>query len=108
MTQHIDLARGKWQTMTLAEQLGNAGSEFGRALKAQASHDHSRFEAATARFFELINLTVVDPRWRGPRRQELARVKELCGHVIFGDDRAEAAGLEKYFLQFAHLARSNT
>ena len=106
MTQHTDLAQGRWQTMTLAEQLGNAGSEFGRAVKAQKLNDNSRFEGAAERFIELINLTVADPRWRGRRRQELARVKEAGGEALYGQDLAQAESLEKYFFQFALLARS--
>ncbi len=31
--QHRELAAGGWQTMTLAQQLANIGSEFGRAAR---------------------------------------------------------------------------
>lgn len=104
--QHADLARGRWHTLTLAEQLGNVGSEFGRALAARTRGDQSRFENSSARFYELIALTVADPRWRGRRRQELARVKEVSGEALYGNDQTAAASLEKYFFQFALLART--
>lgn len=32
---HQNLADGRWFTLTLAQQLGNAGSEVGRALNWQ-------------------------------------------------------------------------
>lgn len=91
--------------MTLADQLGNTGSEFGRALAARSRGDEPRFENAVSRFYELMTLTVADPRWRGRRRQELARVKEVSGEALFGNSQSAAAGLEKYFFQFALLAR---
>ena len=31
--QHQDAARGRWQTLTLAEQFGNVGSEISRAIR---------------------------------------------------------------------------
>ena len=104
---HEDLAQGRWQTMTLAEQLGNVGSEFSRAIKAREAGNQGRFENASDRFLELLDLTVVDPRWRGYRRRELARVKEASGETLYGIDQSGAASLEKYFFQFALLARAN-
>lgn len=104
--QHVDLAQGRWQTLTLPEQLGNAGSEFGRALAARQGGDQSRFENAAARFYELIGLTVADPRWQGRRRRELARVKEIGAGALYDNDQMAAASLEKYFFQFACLART--
>lgn len=102
----LELAKRRWFTLSLAEQLGNAGSEFGRAAGARRRGDEPRFESAATRFFELMILTVADPRWRGQRRRELARVKELSGDALYGDDKEAAASLEKYFFQFALLARA--
>ncbi len=31
--QHKDLAAGRWYSLSLAEQLGNVGSDFERALR---------------------------------------------------------------------------
>ncbi|MDP3956734.1 MAG: hypothetical protein Q8P97_01940 [bacterium] len=102
--QHKDLAKGRWFTLTLAEQLGNAGSEFERALAARAQGDSERFARAAERFYELMNLTVADPRWRGLRRREIARAKEQSTEVLESGN-SEAAGLQRYFMQFAFLAR---
>lgn len=33
--QHQNLAAGSWQKLSLAEQLGNVGSEVGRAIARQ-------------------------------------------------------------------------
>ena len=32
---HANLAAGRWHTLTLADQLGNIGSDVGRAIRAK-------------------------------------------------------------------------
>jgi hypothetical protein len=103
---HESLAAGRWQTMTLPQQLGNAGSEFERALSWKNQGVSDKFESALERFVELMDLTVSDPRWRGPRRRELARVKEHSLFLLTNDEKTEDVPLQNYFLQFALLARS--
>jgi hypothetical protein len=48
-----------------------------------------------------------DDRWRGPRRQEILRVREEFCRLFFDPDVApnSADGLTKYFLAFAVNAR---
>lgn len=59
---HSSLANGRWQTFTLAEQLGNVGGEVERALRAHAQGKQDRFEHALDRALELFDLTATDPR----------------------------------------------
>lgn len=66
MTQHTSLAAGRWQQFTLAEQLGHVGSEVSRTRKAQG--DDNRFWSAATRAFELLDLTIEDPRWQSRLR----------------------------------------
>ena len=104
---HASLANGRWQTFTLAEQLGNIGSDVDRAFRAHAQGHTDRFEAALERALELFDLSAADPRWRGPRRREILRAREQFCRVFF-DETAEpdlADYLSKYFLQFAFAAR---
>ena len=103
---HSTLAAGRWQQLTIGEQLGNVGSEFGRALSWKRKGDKGKFDAASARCLELLDLTIADERWQGPRRKELTRVREESVSLLNGDEPSRQAGLEKYFLQFAILARS--
>lgn len=103
--QHAELALGKWAALSLAEQLGNVGSEVGRALRWQKK-DARLFDGAMTRALELLDLTLRDSRWKG-RRKELARAREfLCGawlgQVQFG---TQLADLDRYFFKFALLAR---
>jgi hypothetical protein len=62
-TVHTGLAAGRWVELTLAEQLGNIGSEVGRALRARASGQPARRDAALDRALELFDLTLADARW---------------------------------------------
>lgn len=105
MIQHPKLARGRWFTLSIAEQLGNAGSEFGRAIAAQSRRDVERAQAALTRFFELIDLTIADPRWRGARRRELVRLREEAATELANQAKTNAS-LQKYFDRFAWLARA--
>ena len=43
--QHNDLAGGRWFLFSLAEQLGNVGSEVERAIKWHAKGNKEYFES---------------------------------------------------------------
>lgn len=95
--------------MTLPQQLGNVGSEFERALKWKQGNQPQLFESAVSRMLELLDLTIADPRWRNHRLKELTRLREAVCEVLYNpSDSGSAPGLQKYFLQFAILARSQT
>ena len=102
---HKELALGRWHTLSLAEQLGNIGSEVGRAWRAQGQ-DEVRFRGAVDRALELFDLTLADPRWRG-RLREIGRAYEVfCDAVLGGTEYGSSlADLERYFMQFALAAR---
>ena len=106
-TGHSSLASGRWQTLTLMEQLGNVGSEVDRALRAHRQGRGDRFAHALDRALELFDLTATDPRWRGHRRREILRAREQFCRVFFDDTAEQDLGdfLGKYFLQFATAAR---
>ncbi len=103
--QHKDLAAERWQTLTLAEQMGNIGSEVSRARLSQ-SKDAAGFDGAVARALELFNLTAVDPRWRGRLREILRSREVFCDATLGGHEYgASLAELEEYFDEFALAAR---
>jgi hypothetical protein len=104
---HPSLAAGRWQSLSLVEQLANIGSEVDRAIRAHAQARQDRFVRAFDRALELFDLTASDSRWRLHRRREILRAREQFCRVFF-DDAAEpdlADYLAKYFLQFAVAAR---
>jgi len=108
-TYHSDLAGGRWGTMALAEQLGNVGSEYERALRFKQRGDSVHFDSAFARLLELLDMTISDPRWRNHRLKELARLREVICGEFYGDQTAstQSSDLRKYFLSFGILARKD-
>lgn len=102
---HGDLA-ARWATMSLAEQMGNIGSEVGRSIRANAAGNAARFERALARALELFSLTASDARWQGPRRREICRAREEFCRLFFDETVGvdSGPGLERYFLHFAAVA----
>ncbi len=104
---HQGLQDGSWERMTPLEQMGNLGTEVARAARAEEAGDTTRCQGAFDRSLELFELTIVDDRWRGPRRRELCLVRELFIDYIAGDNEygESAASLDRYFLPFAIAAR---
>jgi hypothetical protein len=100
-------ATERWLKLTLVEQLANVGSEVERAIRAKHEGRVTRFDNALARALELFDLTAADDRWRGPRRREILRAREEFCRLFFSDDvpPGSAAGLQRYFLAFATVAR---
>jgi hypothetical protein len=107
-TYHPELAAGRWFTLSLAEQLGNVGSEYGRALSWKERGDKDRFEHAFARLLELLDLTIADQRWRNHRLKELTRLREVVCDELFSEAQefSHPTDLREYFLYFGILARS--
>jgi len=103
--QHASLAAGRWRTFSLAQQLGNVGSEVSRALKWR-DKDAKLFDGAITRALELLDLTLADPRWRH-RLKEIARARELlCDAWLGGKEfSSDLEGLDRYFFHFALIAR---
>ncbi len=92
--------------MTIAEQLGNVGSEYERALRAKERGDKVRFEQALARMLELLDLTIADQRWRNHRLKELCRVREIVCDQLCSEhpEPWSRSDLREYFLAFGLLA----
>lgn len=93
-----------WADMTKFEQMGNIGSEVGRALKAKRQGKHDRMQAAFYRGLDLIDYTA--ELWA---RQKYAGLKELLyAREFFAEsvltERMDTS-LEDYFMSFALTAR---
>lgn len=105
--QHKDLSEGKWYKLSLAEQLGNVGSEVSRAKK-WVGKDENISKNALARAIDLMDLTLTDQKWKN-RLKELARVREVLGDLFTGGKEYNSTfdDLDRYFFQFALAARGN-
>lgn len=106
--QHRDLAAGRWHQLSLAEQLGNVGSEISRAVRWSGRNDHLA-RGALERALELLDFTLDDPRHRqSPARlRELARAREVVVDFFDGSNQyhSTAADLQKYFDAYALSVR---
>lgn len=105
---HKNLASGKWFTLTLSEQMGNVGSEVGRAVNWRQKGNAEQQEKALARAFELMDLTISDSRWKTGRK-ELCRAREVLADAFYGQGEYKTTpeDMEKYFYQYALAARHN-
>ena len=97
--------KNRWYTFSLAEQLGNIGSEVSRASR-QEGKDQKLFDGAVERALELFDFTLNDKRWKS-RISELSRAKELFSDAVLGGKEygSKLEDLQKYFDRFALVAR---
>jgi hypothetical protein len=98
------VSKDRWFTLSLADQLGNIGSEVGRARKWQGKDEQS-FWGAVTRALELFDLTREDPRWQ-KRCLELNRARESFTDAVLGGKEygGTLEDLENYFMAFAVLS----
>lgn len=103
---HSETFEQRWRALSFFEQMGNIGSEVGRAAMRARKHQTAERDRALVRALELLDDTIADPRWRW-RLKELCRVRELLVDTFWGiaeyGDTPEK--LEKYFFQFALATR---
>lgn len=102
---HKELSSGKWNKLSLPEQMANIGVEVNRTIIFHKKKDIERFKKAFIRALELFDLTLDDDRWRG-REKEIARSREVfCGVFFAPEMEDESDFINKYFLQFGVFVR---
>ncbi len=106
---HKNMASGKWFEMTLAEQLANVGSDVDRIISWRKKLNEKYAENAFYRALDLLDLTISDKRWHGPKLKELCRLREvLCDSYLGGElYNTPLEYFQKYFFQFALVASKN-
>jgi hypothetical protein len=104
--QHRELASGRWNELSLVEQLGNIGSEVERALKWKKKNNPDYCMRAFERALELLDLTLACPAHRH-RLREIARTREILVDFFYGENQFATTEefLSAYFLRFACAAR---
>ena len=106
---HAGLTIKDWHALSLFEQLGNIGSEVGRAISAKKRGNVDRMNGALDRALELFDLTITDPKnQRKSCLKELCRAREVVCDFLFGENEYQSSpeSLDKYFMQYALIARS--
>ena len=100
---------GKSYELTLAEQMGNIGSEVDRIISWRKKDNEKYATNAFYRALDLLDLTKSDKRWHGPKLKEVCRLREvLCDSFLGGElYNTPLEYFSKYFFQFALIARKD-
>ena len=105
--KHGEGFEARWCRLSLAQQLGNVGSEVSRALKWRFRNP-TIAQGAIDRALELIDLTLDDPRHRVSvaRLREICRAREVLLDFLVGVNEfgSTEATLQRYFDVFAVAA----
>ena len=105
--------REKWAKLTIYEQLGNIGSEVGRAISAKRGGYEDRMEGAINRALDLFLATIevlIKEKTHKHRAREIIGMRDEFMSLFYHDyfDEDEADKIEAYFMNFAYIARNQT
>lgn len=104
---HDISAAGRWLTLSLAQQMGNIGSEVSRSLHWEMKGNREQALRAFDRGLELFDLTLADDKHSVVRKREIARARDEFSALFFDQrDPSQQVGLQNYFDAFARIARS--
>ena len=101
--------RERWAQLTFNEQMGNIGSEVGRAIIAHRNGNQVRKARAIDRAIDLFSATVevtVGTKY-SYRLKEVLRARDEFLRLFFdGAFNMEAEKIERYFMYFAFAAKA--
>jgi len=82
---HKELAEGRWENMSICEQMANIGSEVNRAIAWKNKHNKERTELAAERAIELIDLSVDGALKKGNSTalKEFCRLREVVADCLY-------------------------
>ena len=92
--------REKWAGLSLVEQMGNIGSEVGRAIKWRENPE--RRDGAIERALDLFSATAACHS--GLRLREILRARDEFLRLFY-DGSTDFVEIERYFHHFALAAR---
>lgn len=98
MNSHV-FDQKSWANHSVFWQMGNIGSEVGRALTAKRNGNLKRMHSAFYRGMDLINATITAWVHDGKSPYELLIAREQFAKSILTDE--VDSNLEDYFMQFA-------
>jgi hypothetical protein len=105
MTSHA-FSNKNWAEMDVFNQMGNIGSEVGRALNAKRQGKSERCQAAFYRGLDLIDETA--QLWAIQKRAGLRELLYARDQFVESVTTSKLdTTLEAYFMQFAMAARSS-
>jgi hypothetical protein len=104
MSSHV-FDKQKWASLTIFEQMGNIGSEVGRAYSAKRRDDELSLQGAFYRGLDLFDASA--QAWVGKqpgRVSEILRAREVFAASVTSGTLDPT--LEAYFMQYAVAART--
>jgi len=106
MMMHKDLTPERWFKFSIVEQLANVGSDIIRTIKWKQAGDLDASQKAFWRALELIDLTIADPKNKGPRLREIVRTREiLVDHFAYDNEyNSTDESWQEYFFAFNYAA----
>lgn len=102
MNNHV-FDKEAWANQSVFWQLGNIGSEVGRALAAKHQGNTKRMNSAFFRGMDLLNATIDAWVTQNKSPYELLIAREQFAKSVLTAE--EDATLEKYFMDFAVAER---
>lgn len=104
---HKDLTLEHWFSFSLPMQLANVSADVGRAIKWKAQGELVYSQQAFERAWELIYLTIKDPKNK-KRLRELVLVKASLADYFMGENEFGSSdeSMQNYFQYFEWLAAS--
>jgi hypothetical protein len=104
--QHRELAAGRWNLLSFAEQMANIGSEIERTISWKKKERPEISSRAFERALELIDLTIADAK-NFTRLRELLRVREAIADHFYFDNfyQSTPESWQRYFGSFLIAAR---
>jgi hypothetical protein len=103
---HKELADGRWNLLSFAEQMANIGSEIERTISWKQKGRPEISSRAFERALELMDLTIADEKNRA-RLKELTRVREALSDHFYFDNfyQSTPESWQRYFHSFLIAAR---
>ena len=107
--QHKELAAGRWNELTLCEQMANIGSEVERAIKWRQKNNSEYSQLAFDRALELLDLTIASKKIIS-QLKELTRLREaLADYFVFDNSfNSTDKKWQNYFFAFNYAARTHS
>ncbi len=92
------MIKEKWLKMSLAQQMGNIGSEFSRMISLKQKGDLKNAQNSFDRVLELLDLTISQRKNR-----ELFKLREIICDLFLNKNNYNVSSeyLKKYFINFA-------
>ncbi len=104
MIIHKTLAGGRWNELSVIEQMANVGCDIERAISWRNKGDLEYSRNAFYRALELLQFTIADPKNK-KRLKELCRAKEvLVDYFVYDNEYSSTdEAWQKYFFNFNYM-----